>query len=292
MLEKLGDKTYVINSYNKIGVYLINKNDVIIIDTGINDEDGKLILDICKKENWNIKMILNTHSHIDHIGGNNYLQNKLGVKIYAKGIEKYIINYPLFLSTISYGGYPYKYLRNEFVIPKESVALELTKEILPKGITLIDLPGHNGDMVGFKTSDDIYFLADALAGKNIIKKYNIQFMYDVDEYFKTLNYIKTLKGKLFVPSHGDNFTNEEKEEIINLNKEAAENIIKTILELCNKKITYEEILKLIFEKYKLKMNYIQHAYIGATIRCYLSYLVDNNKLQVIIEDNVLYWKEM
>ena len=145
-------------------------------------------------------------------------------------------------------------------------------------------------MVGFKTSDDIYFLADSVAGENVIKKYRIQFMYNVKEYFNTLDYIKKLEGKLFVPSHGDNFTDVK--EIVKLNSEAAREIIKTLEKICEKGLSYEQILKSIFEIYNLKMNVIQHAYIGATIKCYLSYLSDEEKIETIIDNNVMLWRTL
>ncbi|MDD4407186.1 MAG: MBL fold metallo-hydrolase [Bacilli bacterium] len=292
MLEQLGSKTYLINVTNKVGIFLINETDVAIIDTGFDDQAGQDILDICNNKKWHIKMILNTHSHIDHIGGNNIIQQKLNVPIYAKKMEKAIIENPEITAAIAFGGYPHKYLRNDYLLAKESKVLELTPKILPAGLEMLDLPGHNGNMVGFKTIDDIYFLADAIGGESILKKYTIQFKYNVEKYFETLDYIKTLKGKLFVPSHGENFSQSELDYIIKLNKDASEDIIKNIKKICQKKITFEQILKYIFEIYNLKMDFIQNTYIGASIKCYLSYLLDQSELEIIIEKNILYWRTL
>lgn len=292
MLEQLGSKTYVINNPNKIGIYLINETDVAIIDTGFDDQSGQNIMDVCKDNNWQIKMILNTHSHTDHIGGNNIIQKKLNVPIYASKMEKAIIENPEITAAISFGGYPHKYLRNEYILAKESNVLELTPEILPAGLEIINLAGHNGDMVGFKTSDDIYFLADAIGGETALKKYTIQFKYNIKEYLETLDYIKTLKAKIFVPSHGENFSQTELDKIIKLNKDASEDIIRNLKKICGEKITFEHILKKIFEIYKVKMDFIQNAYIGASIKCYLAYLLDHNELEIIVEDNILYWRTL
>jgi len=292
MLEQLGSKTYLINVTNKVGIFLINENDVVIIDTGFDDQAGQEIMDLCATKKWHIKMILNTHSHIDHIGGNNIIQKKLNVPIYAKKMEKAIIENPEITAAIAFGGYPHKYLRSDFLLAKESNVLELTPEILPASLEIIDLPGHNGNMVGFKTSDDIYFLADAIGGESTLKKYTIQFKYNVKEYFETLDYIKTLKGKLFVPSHGENFSQLELDYIIKLNKDASEDIIKNIKKICRKKITFEHILKHIFKIYNIKMDFIQNTYIGASIKCYLSYLLDQGELEINIEDNILYWRTL
>ncbi|MDD5454535.1 MAG: MBL fold metallo-hydrolase [Candidatus Ratteibacteria bacterium] len=50
----------------------------LIIDPGA---DGEKILKNAKKNQLNIKYIINTHAHIDHIGANKYLKELLNAKI-------------------------------------------------------------------------------------------------------------------------------------------------------------------------------------------------------------------
>ena len=77
----------------------------------------------------------------------------------------------------------------------------LTKDVLPKGFAMIDLPGHFLDMVGFRTPDGVVYLADCLSGRETLDKYQIGFIYDVGAYIKTLEMVKTLKAKIFIPAH-------------------------------------------------------------------------------------------
>lgn len=56
-------------------------------------------------------------------------------------------------------------------------------------------------MVGFRTPDDTVFLADCLSSKETLDKYQISFIYDVAEYLKTLETVKSMKAKMFVPAH-------------------------------------------------------------------------------------------
>ena len=47
----------------------------------VDPSEAKPIINFVEKKNINLKFILNTHHHHDHIGGNNELKKKYGVKI-------------------------------------------------------------------------------------------------------------------------------------------------------------------------------------------------------------------
>ena len=51
-------------------------------------------------------------------------------------------------------------------------------------------------------------------------------------------------------------------------------------------------MKYIFDEYNLPMNGNQYVLIGSTIRSYLSYLVDENKLKYEFKDNKMFWKQV
>lgn len=57
-------------------------------------------------------------------------------------------------------------------------------------------------------------------------------------------------------------------------------------------MTFEEILKYIFDKFNLVMNGNQYVLIGSTVRSYLSYLVDEGKLTYEFVDNMMKWKQV
>ena len=77
-LRQVGNKTYYIEHDTNIGIYNIEDNKICLIDTG-SAGDGEKIDEIITNNGWELKYILNTHTHIDHIGGNKYLIEKYGV---------------------------------------------------------------------------------------------------------------------------------------------------------------------------------------------------------------------
>lgn len=201
-LVKVGDRTYYIKNATNIGVYKIDDNNVYLIDTGNDKEAGKKILKIIDEQGWNVKGIINTHSNADHIGGNKVIQDRTNSSVLAYGIEKTFTEFPMLESSFLYGGYPFKDIRNKFLLAKESVVTSIENN-LPEGLEYFTLKGHFFDMIGVKTSDNVYFLADSLFSEETITKYHLFFIYDVKEYLNTLDYLSTLNGNLYIPSHCD-----------------------------------------------------------------------------------------
>lgn len=288
-LVKVGEKTYYIKNPTNIGIYKIDEENVYLIDSGNDKDAGKKILKIIDEQGWKVKGIITTHSNADHIGGNKVIQDRTNCPIYAYNIEKCITEYPILEPSFLYGGYPFKELRNKFLMAKESKVMQIDNN-LPDGLEYyIVLKGHFFDMIGIKTDDDVYFLADSLFSEETITKYHLFFIYDVKEYLNTLDYLSTLKGNIFIPSHCED-TNDIS-YLIEINKNKIKEIIEKIYNACEKEMTFERILKYIFDEYNLVMNENQYVLIGSTIKSYLSYLHDENRLTYEFKNNQMIWKQ-
>ena len=287
-LIKVGEKTYYIKNPTNIGVYKVNDTDVFLIDTGNDKDAGKKILKIIEANGWSVKGIITTHSNADHVGGNRLIQDRTNCPVYAFGVEKSFTEFPILESAFLYGGYPFKDLRNKFLLAKESNVTEINDN-LPDGLEYFQLKGHFFDMIGIKTDDDVYFLADSLVSEGTIAKYHLFFAYDIQEYLNTLDYLSNLKGKMFIPSHCE--ATEDISSIIQANRNKVNEISEKIYSLCSNEITFEDILKQVFDFYNLAMNVNQYHLIGSTVRSYLSYLYDNGKISFEFKDNKMYWKQ-
>lgn len=286
-LVKAGEKTYYIKNATNIGVYKVDGNSVYLIDTGNDKDAGRKILKIINEQGWSVKGIINTHSNADHIGGNKIIQDRTGCTVLAYNIEKAFTEFPELEASFLYGGYPFKGIRNKFLLAKESAVTSIENNI-PDGLEYFNLRGHFFDMIGIKTSDDVYFLADSLFSEDSITKYHLFFLYDVREFLNTLNFLSTLKGSLFIPSHCE--AADDISALISLNRNKINEITDKICSICENGMTFEEIMKSIFDEYDLTMNANQYVLVGSTIRSYLSYLCDENKLSYEFIDNKMIWK--
>ena len=288
-LIKVGEKTYYIKNPTNIGIYKINDNEVFIIDSGNDKDAGKKILKIIEEQNWNVNGIISTHSNADHIGGNKVIQDRTNCNIYANNIEICFSKYPLLEPSFLYGGYPFKELRNKFLMAKGSKVDEI-QDNLPEGLEYFDLKGHFFDMIGIKTSDDVYFLGDSLFSEETISKYHLFFIYDVREFLNTLDYLTNLKGNFFIPAHSEG-TNDIS-SLIETNRSKVKEILEKIYDICKEEKTFEEILINIFDIYNFKMNENQYVLVGSTVKSYLSYLKDENKLNYEFKENKMIWKQL
>jgi glyoxylase-like metal-dependent hydrolase (beta-lactamase superfamily II) len=280
--------TFYIESPAKIGLVKLNDNDVCLIDSGSDKDAGRKVRQILDKNGWNLKAIYNTHSNADHIGGNKYLQSQTGCRIFAKGIESDFTNHPELEPAFLYGGYPVKELHHKFILAGESECEPLETDKLPDGFEIIDLPGHFFDMVGFRTSDDVVFLADCLSSEETINKYKIGFIYDVEKYLGTLEKVKNMKASMFVPSHAS--ATDDIAPLCDYNIRAVNEIADKISELCKEPVCFEILLKKLFDEYSLTMNFQQYVLVGSTVKSYLSYLRNSERIDAEFIDNMLVWK--
>ncbi len=281
-LVQVAEHTYYIECPAKIGIYE-DTDGVYVIDSGNDKDAGRKIKKILEQKNWNLKAILNTHSNADHIGGNQFLQKRFDCPIYSTPMENIVTENTILEPSFLYGGYPFGALRHKFLMAQPSQTQNIADATLPEGFEILSLPGHFWDMIGFKTPDDVYFLADCVSSETILNKYHISFIYDVKKYLETLDFISTLKGKIFIPSHTE--TTENIATLADVNRKKVYEIMELLLSFCQTPSTAEELLTKVFEHYQLIMDASQYVLVGSTIRSYLSYLVDEKKLMIEIVNN-------
>lgn len=285
-LIQVGEKTYYIKNPTNIGIYLLNETDVYLIDTGNDKDSGKRILKICEAQGWQVKGIINTHSNADHIGGNEVIQKRCACPVFTNGREKCFTQYPDLEPTLLYGGFPFQDLKNKFLMAKPSIVEDIDSA-LPDGLSYFSLKGHFVDMIGIKTSDDVYFLGDALFSHETLVKYGVFFLYDVSSFLETLEFLKTLKGNLFIPSHVEAMN--DLSTIIDENIQKVHEIMNRICFYCKTPKTFEAILHFVFDEFHLNMNLNQYMLVGSTIRSYLAYLFDIGTLGYEFSNNQMFW---
>ena len=289
-LNHIIGNSYYIQSPSKMGLVKLSDTDVCLIDSGNDKDAGRKVRQLLDANGWHLTAIYNTHSNADHIGGNRYLQGQTKCRIYAQGIECDITRHPVLEPAFLYGGFPPKDLRHKFLMAQESDAQELTPTVLPEGFELLQLPGHFFHMVGFRSPDDVVYLADCLSSRETLDKYQIGFIYDVAAYLDTLEKVKTMQAAAFVPAHAQ--VTEDIAPLAQYNIDKVHEIADHMVELCAEPVMFEELLKKLFDDYGLTLTFEQYVLVGSTVKSYLAWLKDTGRLTALFEDNRLLWRRV
>ena len=285
-LKQIGSKTFCIEHDTNIGIHFTDDGRMYLIDTG-SEGDGEKIDEILSREGWVPSCIINTHTHIDHIGGNEFLMRKYGIPAYCTDYDMAFAHYSELEAAYMNGGYPAEKLRTIFAHPGMIGFRSIEKET-PDGIDWTYLPGHSFGMIGIRTSDDIWFLGDSYLSRNFLKQYTFGFIYNVEAYIDTLKKLKEFKGSLFVPSHG--IIETDIVPTLEQNLRSVAEMCSMICETCREYRGQDEILQQMYERLRMHARPAQHALLSSTVKSYLTYLQDRNKLECRFVDNIMKWR--
>ena len=287
-LKQIGPKTFCIEHDTNIGIHFTDDGRMYLIDTG-SKGDGEKIDEILSREGWVPSCIINTHTHIDHIGGNEFLMRKYGIPAYCTDYDMAFAHYSELEAAYMNGGYPAEKLRTIFAHPGMIGFRSIEKET-PDGIDWTYLPGHSFGMIGIRTSDDIWFLGDSYLSRNFLKQYTFGFIYNVEAYIDTLKKLKEFKGALFVPSHG--ILETDIVPSLEQNLRSVAEMCSMICETCREYRGQDEILQQMYERLRMHARPAQHALLSSTVKSYLTYLQDRNKLECRFVDIIINWRPL
>ena len=285
-LIQAAEHTYYIESPAKIG--LVQTGDTVaLIDSGSDKEAGRKVRQHLDARGLKLSAIYNTHSNADHIGGNQYLQRQTGCAVYAPGVEAAFTRDPILEPSFLYGGCPPKPLRHKFLLAQPSDVQVLDSKACP--LEVIPLPGHFFDMVGYRTEDDVVFLADCLSSRETLEKYRVSFLYDVAAYLDTLDRVAAMEAALFIPAHAA--ATEDIAPLARYNRDQVYAVAEDLLDLLAEPLVFEEVLRRLFQRYHLTMDFQQYVLVGSTVKSYLAWLLDGGRVQAAFDDCRLLWRK-
>lgn len=291
-LIKIKGNTYYINSPTNIGVYCFKNKNCLLIDTGLNNSAARKNDEILNQNNIHPKYIINTHSHLDHCGGNHYFKNKYtGCYVYASVKEKvYMENIELQPSML-YSSYPVKDLAGNIDDLKVDFLLEYgINKINDEKFEIIKIKGHSPEHIGIISPDKVCFLGDSIFSEEIIKKYSFPNLFHIHDSIDTLKSIREIEADYFMVSHAERIY--DKEQICALAELNLRNIDKyrtEILELLDKPLTREEIMESLTILNDLELSFKQYHIYMSSLSAFLKLLLDQGLITYSIENGKLYY---
>ncbi|ADE56560.1 MAG: MBL fold metallo-hydrolase [Aminobacterium colombiense] len=286
-----GQSCYIPGRVN-VGLWKDGKDGCFLIDSGGDETSGRRLFRLIQENNLKLRGILNTHSNADHVGGNAYLQKKTACPIWASSIEDTVIQNPFLEPMLLWGAAPFRALTGKFL----QAAPSLVTQILSPGervpdtdLTVLALPGHFINMIGFLSADGVCYIADSLFAKEVIEKYRFMVAFDVEATLATLDMLEKLEAAWFVPCHAEPV--EDIRPLVNENRKGIEALSHAVHDLCSVPRSREEILALLVQKWDLEMNPVQYVLNSSSLSAYLTFLEKKGLIVPFVEKGNLLWQK-
>ncbi|MGN0151033.1 MAG: MBL fold metallo-hydrolase [Wujia sp.] len=294
-LKQIGKRTYYFTGLFRVGVYVMQdvKEDmnqdipVCLIDSGLDAEYAGEMDAVLVQHHFRVQLIINTHYHADHSGGNAFFKEKYDCTIVATKMNAALISNYDICPALVWGAAPLNEIMNHYFYTESSETYDIEDIDLPEGISYEYLPGHCLSMIAVRTSDDVLFLGDAVVSEKTLEHHSLTYIYEIDSYLQSLEKLETLDAALYVPYHADPVG-----DIIPLasaNRRSVMNNIAVIRDICETPRTLEEIYSIIYNRCGYQTNLYRYGVEIAIIRTYLTYLHNSGELETTVENNYVKW---
>lgn len=138
-------KTFTFNLYQENTYVLSDENGIgVVIDPGCySQHEEKALVDYIEKEGIQLEYLLNTHGHVDHMLGNQFVKNRYGLKFAThKGVVAELASVPAYAAMMGLSPAP---------SPEPDVFLE-EGDVLSFGeinLEVLFTPGHSPGHISF-----------------------------------------------------------------------------------------------------------------------------------------------
>jgi cyclase len=189
--------------------FVIGDDGVLVIDSFFNPEATKaLVGEIRKLTPLPIRYVVNTHYHVDHVGGDAVLRDAGAIIVAHRNVRGWVRTENLHLLGARLN-HELKATIESLALPDVVIDKDLTIWLGKRRIVVQSVRGHTGgDLIVSVPDTKVLFCGDILwnhVSPNIIDG-------TVDRWIETINTLTTSQGAAsmtFVPGHGDVATGKD-----------------------------------------------------------------------------------
>ena len=177
ILNIKGKTSYIARNGALIGLYFITESQVLMIDSGVKPDEE--MLDFLRGQKLDIKAVLCTHMHPDHVANNQALHRDFGAQIY-------MTEEPF---RFKWEGYPY------------SIICPGKQEFYGVEIEAVTAYGHSPGQLALITPDNVCFVGDAVISQPLLAQSKLPYIEDVEQAIISMEKLRGLNCDYFVAAH-------------------------------------------------------------------------------------------
>jgi glyoxylase-like metal-dependent hydrolase (beta-lactamase superfamily II) len=280
-----------------VGVVATADGGAVLIDSGGDADYGRTIRKSLQDRGFALRAIVNTHSHADHYGGNDYLVRNLGVPVWAPVLEEAILRYPYLEPVYLMGGAaPMPEMLNKWLMAKPS-AVDHVYDTADGALDVagVRLAVHRADGHAMRQAaigyGSVCYAADAFFGPEVLDKYEIPFAHDVAGQLTTIERVPGWDYEWFVPGHGKPVPREEIEGVAARNLEAVRRASDIVRETVGDS-TASDIVHAVTSRLKTPpANLSTYMLMNATVLAHLVHLAREGGVEASVESGKLVWRK-
>ena len=288
--------TYVIDTgMLYIPFYKINDNDIIMLDTGWMRGEREGILNLLKEENFNVKGIILTHSHIDHVGNVAVIKEKYNSVVAMTSIEAEIVSSNISLK-VFYGDYTLNKVTKHFGHMVTETDIRILKDDTSISICGIDFeithtPGHSPGHIVITTPDKISYLGDSLISYEVMESSKMPYAFILKHDIESKLKLYHLHSKKYILAHKGIYCDIK--DLITDNIYFYKNRADKILNLIDGLMTFEDILKTASKEFHIRIKTVEkYMVIKRMLQSYIEYLIETNKIEVVMDHGFMKYNRI
>ena len=293
-LQHVLGNVYCLPGASNVGLVIGEGHQAFLVDSGVGQRSGRQLLQVLEQQGLGLVAILNTHGHGDHVGGNAYLVEHTGARIYAPVYDSIVLQHPLWGTLCMFSGAD---PLNELRAPRfaaqpckaDVLVTEGELELAGVKVQVVPLPGHTMSHSGYIVQD-VFFTGDILAGDAEVANAAISYAYSITKRIESLEKLRGYSCARYVLGHGE--VQQDVQSLIDRNIAQINGVLDLIKALlAQEPAEASRLFEAVCAHYRIDLRTIKEYYLlFPTLHSFLSHLSNSGQITHTVRNNRLLWR--